>query len=150
MTLCTVVNLPYLLQAECDVDSIREALVQSVIYHLPKLPRGSLSDVAWASAALDLRNPTFLARLEARAAKDVDQHSCSSICTIVWAFAKLGWSCEVYLPAANKRLAGFLTPPIVMQPRDVALLLWSYAEMKQKPSQKVRIRLLPVGYVGCI
>ena len=135
--MCTVVKLPMMLQEDCDVDSIREALVRSAIHHLPKLPRGSLSDVAWASAALDLRDNTFLALLEARAVTDVDWHSCSSICTIVWAFAKLEWSCHAYLSAANQKLAAFLKAPTVMHPRDVALLLWSFAEMKQKPSQKV-------------
>lgn len=128
----------WVLQEECDVDSIREALVQSIIHHLPRLPRYSLSDVAWSSATLQLRDDTLLGLLEARAVKDAAHHSCTSICTIVWAFAKLGWCCDGYLSAVNLRLAGFLKQPTVMQPRDVAILLWSFAEMKYKPSQKVR------------
>jgi hypothetical protein len=126
-----------ILQEECDVDSISEALVQSIIHHMPNLPRASLSDVAWASASLQLRDDALLAALEARAVKDAVHHNCTSICTIVWAFAKLGGCCIEYLAAVNQQLAGFLKHSTVMHPRDVAILLWSFAEMKHKPSQKV-------------
>lgn len=126
-----------MLQDECEIDSIHEALVQSIIYHLPNLPRGSLSDVAWASATLKLQDDALLAPLEARAVQDAAQHSCTSVCTIVWAFAKLGWCCDEYLSAVHLRLAGFLKHPTVMQPKDVAILLWSFAEMNHKPNQRV-------------
>jgi hypothetical protein len=133
------VMLSLMVQEDCDVGSIREALVESISHHLPGIPRDSLPDVAWAAASLQLRDAALVAVLEARAVNDAEHHSFASVCTIVWAFAKLGRCCDQYLAAVNPWLAGLLKHSKVIQPRQVAILLWSFAEMQHKPSQKVCI-----------
>lgn len=134
-------TMSFVVQEDCDVACIQEALVQSIIHHLPKIPMRRVSDVAWACATLQLRSSELLASLEARAVEEAGQHSSSSICTLIWAFAKLGWCCDNYVSAAGSSLGRFLKLPTVMQPRDVALLVWSFAEMKKKPSKNVCIPL---------
>lgn len=125
------------LQEGCEIDSIRQPLVDAVKECLPSIPSSSVSDVAWALATLDIQDQELLQCLEARAVQDVASHSCTSMCTMVWAFGKLKWHCENYLSAGNHRLVSFLKLPTSMKSRDVAILLWSFVQMEHKASHKV-------------
>jgi hypothetical protein len=129
------------MQDECDVQNIRQPLVDAVKERLHGMPSSSISDVARAIAILDIRDPGLLQQLETRAVQDVKKHCCTSMCNIVWAFGKLKWHCAQYLSTGNQRLCSFLKPPTSMKPRDVAMLLWSFVQMEHMASHKVKCSL---------
>lgn len=125
------------MQGDCDVTSIREALVNALLTAIPHLSAQQTVDVAWALATLQLDDAVLLSVLHDHGIAAVDQYTLGDLGTLTWAFAKLQRpSTDLCLRVTN-RMACLLNQEAPFTATDLALLLWSFGKLGHSPSSKV-------------
>lgn len=125
------------MQADCNVTSIREALVNALLTAVPHLSAQQTVDVAWASAKLQLNDAAVLHVLQEQGIAMVAKYTLGDLGTLSWAFAKLQHPCTNLCLKVTNRMAYLLKQEAPFTATDLALLLWSFGKLGHSPSYKV-------------
>eukprot|EP00892_Ulva_mutabilis_P000542 jgi/Ulvmu1/10489/UM064_0026.1 len=135
------VFLSSLAEADCDVSSVKQAVVEALLEAIPDLSAQGVVDAAWALASLQLRDAALLDVLQTTACESVEQYTLRNLGTVSWAFAKLRHPCKGLLNKVIQRISLLLNQGAATTATDLALLLWSFAKLGHAPSRKVLSRM---------